>query len=109
MLRPGELFVAGTVSRADSPELAPIWQPAPTPFGTEDAPGLVAATFGSVEVQAWDAPLITLPNRDAVGDFLRARFIPPDEAERFADALADRGPLPLPLTKRAALVLARHT
>ncbi|MGH3813108.1 MAG: class I SAM-dependent methyltransferase [Pseudonocardiaceae bacterium] len=109
VLRPDGLFVAGTISRADSPELAPIWQPAPTPFDTEDAPGLVAATFGSVETQPWDAPLITLPDRDAVRDFLRARFVPLDEAERFADALADGGRLPLTLTKRGALVLARHT
>lgn len=109
VLRPDGLFVAGTISRADSPELAPIWQPAPTPFDTEDAPGLVAAIFGSVEVQAWDAPLITLPDRDAVRDFLRARFVPPDEAEKSADTLADRGPLPLRLTKRGALLLARRT
>ena len=109
VLRPDGLFVAGTISRADSPELAPIWQPAPTPFDTEDAAEPVAAAFGSVEVQAWDAPLITLPDRDAIRDFLCARFVPLDEAERFADALADRGPLPLPLTKRGALVLARRT
>ncbi|MGH3800425.1 MAG: methyltransferase domain-containing protein, partial [Pseudonocardiaceae bacterium] len=95
VLRRDGLFVAGTISRADSPELAPIWRPTPTPFDTEDAPGLVAATFGAVEIQAWDAPLITLPDRDAVRDFLRARFVPRDEAGRFADELADRGPLPL--------------
>lgn len=99
--------VCGVAGQTDSPELAPIWRPAPTPFDTEDAPGLVAATFGSVEIQAWDAPLITLPDRDAVRDFLLARFVPPDEAERLADALADRGPLPL--TKRGTLVPARRT
>jgi SAM-dependent methyltransferase len=109
VLRHDGPFVAGTISRTDSPELAPIWRPAPTPFDTEDARGLVAATFGSVEIQAWDAPLITLPDRDAVRDFLLARFVPHDEAERLADALADRGPLPLPLTKRGTLVLARRT
>lgn len=105
--RTGGLFVAGTISRADSPELAPFWRPSPTPLDTEDAPELVAATFGSVQIEPWDAPLITLPDRDAVRDFLRARFVPAAEAETLADALADRGPLPLPLTKRGALVLAR--
>lgn len=109
VLRPDGLFVAGTISSADSPELAPTWRPPRTPFDTEDAPGLVAAIFGSAETEPWDALLITLPDRDAIRDFLRARFVPPDQAERFADALADRGPLPLPLTKRGALVLARRT
>ena len=108
-LRPDGLFVAGTISRADSPELAPIWRPERTPFDTEDAPALVAAIFGAAETEPWDAPLITLPDRPAIRDFLRARFVPSDEAERLADALADRGPLPLPLTKRGALVLARRT
>jgi SAM-dependent methyltransferase len=111
VLRPDGLFVAGTISRADSPELAPIWRPARTPFDTEDAPGLVAAIFGSAETESWDAPLLMLPDRDAIRDFLRTRFVPPDQAEKFADALVDRRPLPLPLplTKRGALVLARRT
>lgn len=104
----GGLFVAGTISRADSPELAPFWRPARTPFDTEDAPVQVAAVFGSAVTWPWDAPLITLPDRDAVRDYLRVRFVPPDQAERLADALADRGPLPLPVTKRGALVLAHR-
>jgi SAM-dependent methyltransferase len=108
VLRPDGLFVAGTISRADSPELAPFWRPARTPFDTEDAPGLVAAIFGSAEAEVWDAPLLTLPDRDSVRDFLRSRFVPHDEAESLADTLASRGPLPLPLTKRGALVLARR-
>lgn len=109
VLRPDGLFVAGTISRADSPELAPFWRPAGTPFDTEDAPRLVADIFGSAETEHWDAPLTTLPDRDAVRDFLRVPFRAADDAERFADALADRGPLPLPLTKRGALILARRT
>lgn len=107
VLRANGVFVAGTISRTDSPELAPFWRPTPTPFDTEDAPALVAATFGSADLDPWDAPLITLPNRSAVRDFLRARFVPRDEAERLAAAIADRGPLPLTLTKRGALVFGR--
>jgi ubiquinone/menaquinone biosynthesis C-methylase UbiE len=68
VLRPGGLFVAGTISRADSPELAPIWRPARTPFDTEDAPGMVAAIFGSSDTEPWDAPLITLPDRDGTNE-----------------------------------------
>ncbi|MGH3565899.1 MAG: methyltransferase domain-containing protein [Pseudonocardia sp.] len=108
VLRRGGLLVAGTISRADSPELAPFWRPARTPFDTEDAPAQVAAVFGSTGTQPWDAPLITLPDRDAVRDYLRVRFVPPGQAERLADALVHRGPLPLPVTKRGALVLAHR-
>lgn len=108
VLRPGGLFVAGAVARSDSRELAPFWHPAPGTFDSEDAPGVVAGVFAAVTVDAWDAPLVTLPDRDAVRDYLRARFVPPDEAGRLADAIAARGPLPLPVTKRGALVLARR-
>jgi SAM-dependent methyltransferase len=108
VLRPGGLFVAGTVARSDSPELAPYWRAAPGTFDAEDAPGIVAGVFGAVTVDPWDAPLVTLPDRDAVRDYLRARFVPPDEAGRLADAVAERGPLPLPVTKRGALLLARR-
>jgi SAM-dependent methyltransferase len=108
VLRPGGLFVAGTVARSDSPELAPYWRAVPGTFDAEDAAGIVAGVFGAVTVDAWDAPLVTLPDRDAVRDYLRARFVPPDEAGPLADAVAERGPLPLPVTKRGALLLARR-
>jgi SAM-dependent methyltransferase len=108
VLRRGGLLVAGTVARADSPELAPFWRPARTPFDAEEAPEVVARVFGPGTTDAWDAPLVTLPDRDAVRDYLRARFVPADEAERLADRVAERGPLPLRVTKRGALVLARR-
>lgn len=109
VLRPGGLFVAGTISRADSPELAPYWHPSQTPFDTEDAPRLVEAVFGSAATKPWDAPLIRLPDRQAIQDYLRARFVPQQAADRLAGVLAARGPLPLPVTKRGALVMARRT
>ncbi|GAA5123482.1 class I SAM-dependent methyltransferase [Pseudonocardia adelaidensis] len=108
VLRPGGLFVAGTVARSDSPELGPFWHAAPGTFDSEEAPGIVAGVFGAVTVEPWDAPLVTLPDRDAVRDYLRARFVPSGEAGRLADAIAARGPLPLPVTKRGALLLARR-
>jgi hypothetical protein len=74
----------------------------------EDAAGIVACAFGAVTVEAWDAPLMTLPDRDAVRDYLRTRFVPPDEAGRLAEALAARGPLPCPSRKRGALLMARR-
>lgn len=108
VLRRGGLFVAGTVARSDSPELAPFWRPVPGTFDAEDAAGVVAGVFGSVAIDAWDAPLLTLPDRDAVRDYLRARFVAPDEAGRLADAIAERGPLPLAVIKRGALLLTRR-
>jgi SAM-dependent methyltransferase len=108
VLRPDGLFVGGTVARSDSPELAPFWRPVPGTFDAEDAAGIVTSVFGSVTTDAWDAPVLTLPHRDAVRDYLRARFVQPDEAGRLADAIAERGPLPLTVTKRGALVLARR-
>jgi SAM-dependent methyltransferase len=107
VLRPNALLIAGTVARSDSPELAPYWRPMQGAFDAEDAAGVVAGVFGAVTTDAWDAPLVTLPDRDAVRDYLRARFVPPEEAGRLADAIAARGPLPLPVTKRGALLLAR--
>jgi SAM-dependent methyltransferase len=108
VLVPGGLLVAGTVARSDSPELAPFWRPPSTTFDAEDAAGIVADVFGAVATDAWDAQLVTLPDSDAVRDYLRVRFVPPDEARRIADAVARRGPLPLPVTKRGALLLARR-
>ncbi|TQM16009.1 class I SAM-dependent methyltransferase [Pseudonocardia kunmingensis] len=108
VLRPGGLLLAGATARADSPELAPFWRPGRTPFDAEEAPEVVAGVFGAVTTDGWDAPLVTLPDHDAVRDYLRARFVPAGDAERLADAVAERGPLPLPVTKRGVLVLARR-
>lgn len=105
VLAPGGILVAGTISRHDSPELADVWRPAPTPFDTEDAPGLVSDVFGRVEVHAWDGALLTLPDRAAVADFLRARLVPADRAVRDAAAFET----PLVLTKRGALVVGHKT
>lgn len=103
VLRPGGTLVAGTISRRDSPELASVWRPARTPFDTEDAAELAAGVFDEVEVQAWDAPLLTLADRAAVTDYLVARFVPADRAARDAAAV----PTPLTVTKRGALLVCR--
>ncbi|MGK5550700.1 class I SAM-dependent methyltransferase [Actinomadura kijaniata] len=104
VLAPGGLLVAAAIARDDSPELARVWRRAPTPFDAEDAPGLVGAVFGAVEVERWDAPLLLLPDRAAVRDYLVARLVPRAEAE----TLAARVGTPLRVTKRGALVLARR-
>jgi SAM-dependent methyltransferase len=104
VLRPGGLFAAATVARDDSPELASVWRAEPTSFDAEEASDIVASVFGPVDVDAWDAPLVRLPDRDAVRDYLIARFVPRDVADRRAAAV----PVPLEVTKRGCVVYAHR-
>jgi SAM-dependent methyltransferase len=104
VLAPGGIFLAATASRHDSPELAGVWRPPPTSFDAEDGPELVASVFPEVRVERWDAPLIRLPDRAAVRDYLIARFLSPEAAT----AAADQVPTPLVVTKRGALIHARR-
>jgi hypothetical protein len=64
----------------------------------------VAAVFGRVQVERWDAPLVRLPGRDAVRDYLIARFVAPEAAV----AAAERVATPVTITKRGAVVYARR-
>ncbi|WP_067458664.1 class I SAM-dependent methyltransferase [Actinomadura macra] len=104
VLVPGGLLIVTAICRTDSPELAPVWHPEPTSFDAEDAPAQVCEVFGDVEVERWDAPLMTLPDRTAVRDYLIARQVPRAEAAEAAGRLRT----PLPVTKRGALILARR-
>jgi len=104
VLRPGGLFAAATIARDDSPELAHVWRAEPTSFDAEDAPDIVASVFGQVDVDAWDAPLVHLPDRDAVRDYLIARFVPRDDAARRAAVV----PVPVDVTKRGCVVYAHR-
>ena len=56
----------------------------------------MAALFGRIEVERWDAPLIRLPDRGAVADYLIARFVAPEDAA----AAAERVATPVAITKR---------
>jgi SAM-dependent methyltransferase len=104
VLASGGSLVAATASRHDSPELAHVWRPPPSSFDAEDGPGLVGSVFGQVEVRRWDAPLVRLPDRDAVRDYLVARFVPPEAAV----AAAAQVVTPATITKRGALIHARR-
>ncbi|TDE26890.1 class I SAM-dependent methyltransferase [Actinomadura sp. 6K520] len=104
VLAPGGMLLASAISRADSPELAPAWRPEPTTFDAEDAPDRVCEVFAEAEVERWDAPLMTLPDRDAIRDYLIARHMSRVEAAESAGHLH----VPLPVTKRGCLVLARR-
>ena len=105
VLRPGGLLAVAAPSRHDSPELAHLVSGRPLTFDSEIAPELLAERFADIDVEAWDAPLLTLPTADAVRDYLIGRQVAPDEAARAARA----GDTPLRVTKRGALVFARKS
>jgi SAM-dependent methyltransferase len=104
VLRPGGLFAAATVARDDSPELASVWRAEPSSFDAEEAPEIVASVLGRVEVDAWDAPLVHLPDHSALRDYLIARFVPRGDAGVRASAVA----APLDVTKRGCVVYAHR-
>jgi SAM-dependent methyltransferase len=70
VLRHGGLVAVAVPSRHDSPELAHLLQQRSLTFDAELAPGLLGERFIDVEVQPWDAPLLQLPSRQAVRDYL---------------------------------------
>lgn len=99
----GGHLLAAAIARDDSPELGAYWLRPATSFDAEDAPDLLARVFDSVTVHPWDAPLVELPSSAAIRDYLLGRQVP----AKVADAASRELPLPLRVTKRGALVLAR--
>lgn len=104
VLRQGGLYATSTTSRFDSPEIADLVQPGPTSFDAEEAEALVAGVFDDVEVERWDAPLIELPDIEALRQYLVGRGVPAPGAARLARRRRD---FPLRITKRGALVYGR--
>jgi SAM-dependent methyltransferase len=102
VLRPGGLLAVAAPSRHDSPELARALPGRPLTFDAELAPGLVAERFHKLEVERWDAPLLRLPSRADVREYLVGKGVEPERAAAAA-AAAD---VPLQVTKRGALVFA---
>src|SRR5918994_6758 len=76
---------------------------APLTFDAELAPQLLGDLFTDLEVERWDAPLLDLPTREAVRDYLIGKGVEPGRA-RAAAASAE---VPLSVTKRGALAFAR--
>jgi len=103
VLCPGGLVVVAAPSRRDSPELAHALPPGPLTFDAELAPGLLGELFGDVEVEPWDAPLLELPSRPAVRDYLIGK----GSDHQAAQAAAATTDVPLSVTKRGALAFAR--
>ncbi|SMD15240.1 class I SAM-dependent methyltransferase [Kibdelosporangium aridum] len=103
VLKPGGVLVASTIARSDSPEFSAYRERPPSPFDAEEAPQVVRTVFDDVEVDAWDAPLITLPTAESIRDYLLARRVAEEAAQRAARELA----VPLTVTKRGAVLIAR--
>jgi SAM-dependent methyltransferase len=103
VLRPGGLLAAAAPSRHDSPELAHVLAREPLTFDAELAPQLIGERFRELEIERWDAPLLRLPSRESVRDYLVGKGVEPGRA-RAAAAATD---VPLEVTKRGALVFAR--
>jgi SAM-dependent methyltransferase len=108
VLRPGGLFAACAPNRDSNPELArvlPDWGSS-SPFDGEDAPAIVASVFSDpgdvVEVDRWDAPLLTLSAAEEAAAFLRVHGMS-DAAAHQASATLD---LPITLTMRGCFVYA---
>jgi SAM-dependent methyltransferase len=104
VLRPGGLLAVAVPSRHDSPELAHALPDAPLSFDAELAPELIGERFHDLEVERWDAPLLRLPTRPDVRDYLIGKGVEPAHAR----AAADGTEVPLDVTKRGALVFARR-
>jgi hypothetical protein len=104
VLRPGGLLAVATPSRHDSPELAHALRHGSLTFDAELAPGLIGERFHDLEVERWDAPLLRLPSRTDVRDYLVGKGVAPDLASAAAEGIE----VPLEVTKRGALVFARR-
>jgi hypothetical protein len=48
------------------------------------------SVFEHMQVERWDAPLVRLPDRAAVRDYLIARFVPPEVASDAAGSSLHR-------------------
>ena len=63
----------------------------PLTFDAELGPEMLAELFADVEVERWDAPLVDLPTREAVRDYLVGKGV----AARSAAARAEVTDVPL--------------
>ena len=107
VLRAGGLLAVCAPSRHNDPELAaqlPNWGQ-PLSFDAENGPALLRQVFDECEIEHWDAPLVHLPDREALGLYLRGRGL----SEHRARTAADTIPTPLTLTKRGMIGFARKT
>jgi SAM-dependent methyltransferase len=104
VLRPGGLVAVAAPSRDDSPERAAALPERSLTFDAELAPELLAERFDGLEIERWDAPLLSLATRDDVRDYLVGKGVARDAAAASAASVQ----VPLTVTKRGALVFGRR-
>lgn len=99
VLQDGGTFYACTASRRNDPELTDGYPP--STFDAEEAGDIVASVFGpaATSVVSWDGPYVELPDLPALDAYRRSHHLPPEAGEGVE--------LPLLLTKRGCLVVAR--
>jgi SAM-dependent methyltransferase len=103
VLRGGGVVAVAVPSSQDSPELSDALPDRALTVDAELAPALLERFFDQVEVERWDAPLLELPDRDAVRAYLVGKGVPESEAARAAGSVA----VPMTVTKRGALLYGR--
>lgn len=102
LLRPGGLLALAAPSRYDSPELTHALPRSLPTIDAELAEQLLPNLFADVEVERWDGPLLEIPSRVAVRDYLLGKGV---ELEQAWDA-SEVADVPLRVTKRGALAFA---
>jgi SAM-dependent methyltransferase len=103
VLRSGGVVAVAVPSSEDSPELGDALPDRRLTVDAELAPALLESFFHDVEVERWDAPLLELPDREAVRAYLVGKGVPEDEAANAAGSVA----VPMTVTKRGALLFGR--
>lgn len=103
VLRPGGILVAASPSRESDPEFSSYLPTRPTTFDAEEAPSLVGKVFVEIDVDRWDGPFITLPDRDAVTEYLFGRGVDRSDCVRISKSVD----VPMHVTKRGCLIWGR--
>ena len=103
VLRPRGMVAVAAPSRHDSPELTHTLPRAPLTFDSERTAEALEEQFVDIELERWDAPLLRLPTRRAVRDYLVGKGVEATCAEEAAQAAN----VPLAVTKRGTLAFAR--
>jgi hypothetical protein len=68
-------------------------------FDAESAVDVVASVFDVIDMQRWDEPMMTLPDRAAVELFLRGRGLSLESSQQAAEGFST----PMTVTKRGVL------
>ena len=105
VLTSGGIFIACVPSRYNDPELAFVLPQEPMTFDAENGPEMIANYFEVIKIERWDAPLVCLPDKNALVNYLRGRGVSQVDIQEAISNI----PVPLNLTKRGALIYGRKS